>query len=540
MSTNPNPDSRGELDSLLSELLDARNAGAIGKLEALLKDNPVLQDEYIRYVSMHSLLNVEWNSLGAPLESLCASEASKLLPAFPKAGAGTHLRQRSSLGNSVRTPHIPESPLSKLARNLLRLVWFPVRAPSPVAIASVILAALAAGAMGGAIVAYSLDRVWWSHKGADYTAEQVDAAERWLKAKRNEQGAPLGHFPAASAGLWTEVRPRIDSSRFKDGLLVPGVVDLEPFNGAAGKGYLVALPPGHGIELLVDVESVKENALIVKRVTADGALSGHSLSFNNHDVEARPRSSGRVGRIGYWVDFNEYDQTRYYLLCGVSKGHSFTDGGKWAYSQFKPLTVNRDLMFLGWDDGAVYGVPGSPDQIIEADSDFNDLSVILRIRRPEDIELSGKQQVITAPERDAAVASTQVPSESYTLQVEPMQSVLIQVSCPSGQPYGLDIYCANRSERWWRYEGTKGEETFGLYSIDNRTDEPLALSFVGRPLGDGKSEDTDAGIASAPLVHEVRASDADYSEIGFESPAVVEKGEGANYDKVRVWVHWIK
>jgi hypothetical protein len=545
MSTIPNPDSRGELDSLLSELLDARDAGAIGRLEALLKDNPVLQDEYIRYVSMHSLLNVEWNSLGAPLESLCASEASKLLPALQNA-SGAHLRSRTPLRN--RSPQNrksgqlrgAESLLSSLARTLLRLVWLPVRAPSPVAIAAVIIGALGAGAMGGAIVAYSLDRVWWSRPDTNYTPDQIEAAKRWQDAKRAEQGNLLGQFPIASAGLWTDVKPKLTSSNYNQGRLVPGEVDLQPFNGAAGKGYLVALPPGHGIELLVDVESVKENALIVKRVNADGTLSGHSLSFNNHEVPTRPRSEWRVGRIGYWVDFNEYDQTRYYLLCGVSKGPNFADGGDWAYSQMRPLKVSRDLMFLGWDDGAIFGIPGKSDLVFEADSDFNDVSAILRIRRPEDIELSRKPQVVTTPKIDAAVPSTPVPPKSYTLHVEPRQSVLIQVTCPSGEPCELDILCANRAQRWWRYDGSEGKEALGLYSIDNRTDEPLDLSFIGRPLSGGKSNEPVAEEARTPLVHQVRATDADYCEIGYESPAVVESGEETDYDKIRIRVHWIQ
>ncbi|QDV73867.1 hypothetical protein [Botrimarina mediterranea] len=540
MSNNSNSGSQSELDALLSELLDARDPSALDKLDALLRDNPGLQDEYIKYLSLHSLLNVEWNSLGAPLESLCESEASKLLPSFQGTGAGTHLRNRLSQSRRGRSRQDAETAVTALARKLLRLIWFPVRAPSPVAVAAVILGALGAAAMGGAIVAYSLDRVWWSRPDTDYTQEQIDAAERWLEAKRSEQGNLLGHFPATSAGLWTEVKPRITPANFHDGRLVPGEVDLQPFNGAAGKGYLVALPPGHGIELLVDVESVKENALIVKRVTADGALTGHSLSFNNHDVVTRPRSSWRVGRIGYWVDFNEYDQTRYYLLCGVSKGPNFADGGKWAYSDFKPLTVSRDLMFLGWDDGAIYGIPGAPDKVFEADSDFNDVSVILRLRRPEDIELSGKSQVVATPEREVRAIKAPMPADSYTLQVEPRQSILIQVSCPSGEPCRLDILCANRAERWWRYEESKGEEKFGLYSIDNRSDEPLDLSFIGRPLdGDQSTGSTDTG-ESAPLVHEVRASDADYCEIGYESPDVAASDERASYDKIRVRVHWIK
>ena len=539
MPAEPIHDRHRELDALLSELLDARNPAALAKLDALLKDNPALQDEYTRYVSMHSLLNVEWNSLGAPLESLCESEASKLLPAFQNAG-GAHPRQRTRPHRTGWAQHGAESPLSRWARGFLGLVRFPVRAPSPVAVATVILGALAAGAMGGAIVAYSFDRVWWNRPDTDYTPEQIAAAEHWLEAKRSEQGNLLGHFPPASAGLWTEVKPKFTPANFHQGKLVAGEVDLQPFNGVEGRGYLVALPPGHGIELLVDVESVKENALIVKRVTPEGRLSGHSLSFNSHDVVKRPRSSWRVGRIGYWVDFNEYDQTRYYLLCAVTKGPNLADGGKWAYSRFKPLTVCRDLMFLGWDDGAVYGIPEEPGKVFEADNDFNDVSAIVRMRRPEDIDLSAKPQVITTPKIDAAALSTQAPPDSYTLHIEPKQSVLLQVTCPSDDPCGLDIIGPSGTERWWRYEGSNGDETFGLYSIDNRTDEPIDLSFVGRPLGNAKSDRAPEAEAIAPLAHSVRASDTDYCEIGYESQAVIERGDRTNYNKIRVRVYWVK
>lgn len=545
MSANPNTEGRSELDSLLSELLDAGDPDALRRLDGLLKDNPVLQDEYVKYLSMHSLLNVEWNCLGAPLESLCEADALRFLPSLRMSSAQAR-RQRAETGWAASDA---ESPLSALARGLLRLVWFPVRAPSPLAVATVMLAALAAGAMGGVIVAYSLDRVWWRHAGADYTPQQVDAAERWLEAKRDEQGARLGHLPLASAGPWTDVKPRITASSFKNGRLVPGEIDLQPFNGAAGKGYLVALPPGHGIELLVDVESVKENALVIKRVTADGELTGHSLSFNSHDVNTQPRSSWRAGRIGYWVDFNEYDQTRYYLLCGVSKEANLTHGGKWSYSAFKPLTVSRDLMFLGWDDAAVYGTPDSSDMVFEADNDFNDVSVILHIRRPEDPDLTGKSQVLTTPERRADAVASPLPPNSYTLHVQPGQSVLVQVTCPGSGSYTLDVIDANRSERWWRHEDKGDEETFGLYSVNNRTAESLDLRFVVRQTDADADEATEngdpsgvepAGGASKHLVHKVHARDADYCEVGFDTVEVVESDAAPQYDKVRVRLHSVQ
>lgn len=182
----------------------------------------------------------------------------------------------------------------------------------------------------------------------------------------------------------------------------------------------------------------------------------------------------------------------------------------------------------------------SIDLVFEADSDFNDVSAILRIRRPEDIELSDKPQVVTTPKIDAAVLSTPIPPNSYTLQVEPRQSVLIQVTCPGGEPCELDMLCANRAERWWRYDGSEGKEALGLYSIDNRTDEPLNLSFIGRPLSGGESKDAAADKATTPLVHQVRATDADYCEIGYESATVVESGEQTDYDKIRIRVHWIQ
>lgn len=508
-NTSPiNPD----FERLLPRIIDDGDREAIAELDALLKDNPPLQDEYVRYMSVHFLLNVEINPLGTPLESLCDA------PSPVNASQIARLMQSDAAlqGNAEGGDASDSEP---------RFLCLPSRIPFMASAAAMLLALVTAVAAGAAFATYTIQGGFWREPGRRYSAEEIAAAEEWLTQKRIEQGNRFGLLSSGPGGPWADIRPLIEESNDR---IEQGRIALRPLNGSEGGGFLLELPPGHGLEVMVYAESVKENSLVIKRVSATGVPTGHAHAFSTRDLPPHgdsPFGPWQVGRIGYWADFNEYDEPRYYLLCGVSSDTSGGAPGAWAYGSCQPLHVGPDLLCLGWDDGGMAEHPSPEEASSTFDNDHDDISAIIRIRRPEDLTLANLQRVATAPKRDENSEAIESWEEGLRLSIAPQESVVIQVGAQD------DAYCklciGEEGDRtpWWTYNAGAGAAESKLYSINNRTIETLNLRVVASLDG-----------AESCLPYQVCIEQKEYSEVGFD-----EEPDGLNScdtKRVRVRCYW--
>ncbi|MCA9259878.1 MAG: hypothetical protein KDA61_11790 [Planctomycetales bacterium] len=474
------------------------------RLEQLLLDKPERQDFYCACMTVESMLRAEFGVHGQ-----CFA------PVVPRAAAKA---SRSDAGvDCVTLARRMNADLQETRGKRARLVM---------SAAGLAVSAALAWAMIGGQAPSDGDTA----PPADFDAQLADSPMRLQNPEM------IGMLHRVTNTAWDGSSLRSGRRNFSaSGRIFQGAAQLPRFNGQLAGGYVVALPPGASLDLMVDADSDGENALAVMQVDQEGNPTGELISFSNQ-ANATPSAllGGRVyGRLGNWSEHNESDETRYYMLAGMHKRSVTVVDQPWFVTNCAVLIDLPDLLHIGWDDSG--WLPPDADFTPKPDNDFNDVSATIRIKLPTD-DPSRRQAVRSypMPEYREALPEWGVDESHFTFEVPPGMGVIIGVSSEARYPNAVSIVERKVNRVWWRRDNSQRKDReLATCLIENRGDSTLEFCLVGE-----HRISPDERLPWIPSEYQIVRQAARCQVVGFDDGGAA-IGPDNDWNDLLVSFHWM-
>ena len=318
-----------------------------------------------------------------------------------------------------------------------------------------------------------------------------------------------------------------------------GVADFTSVKGRRAQGYMVQVPAGALLDLVVAADACGENALAVSEFDCDGQPTGRRFSFSNSTTELTTPShdpqeaSGftKYGPLGVWTERNNTSSPRFYLFTSVHKLVDKSTDDAWHISRLSVMLDDADLVHIGWDDS---GILRSSDREHVPDEDFDDLSATIRIRESADVTAEGSSGLrifssIQAAEIDTTESAEAIDdvTEGYQFAVHPGEVVVLRVVSRARAPVSIAVVERDSGEtRWSRRHVSTRSGSLGVCALENGSSATRHFRLIGRHAEGGAANQS--WLASN---HSVLSRQDTFATVGFEDG----HGESEfNYVKVDV------
>jgi len=517
----------------------------LARLEQLLLDNPELQELYCRNMSLNTLLRAEFGLGGQTFAPLMpAGQAAVDDDAVAQAGCVT-LAQRIDEDFRQRTS------------NRSSRVWSTWSIGLSAALAFVLVSAI--------LFSWLREAEWRSaasrQRELARAARQRAQQEYYLveNGVRANLGAPLElttmelRSPRAIGLLHRVTNTSWDGAQDLEpvdegeapGRMDQGAAQLAPFNGRLAGGYVIALPPGASLDLMVDADSFGENALAVMELDPAGLPTGGLVSFSNQgsgetrstgDYEAPVPASRVYGRLGNWSENNDTQVTKYFLLAGVHKQAPELEDHSWYVTDYLVFVDEPDLIYIGWDDSG-WRPRGASDAL--RDNDYNDVTAAIRIRPNARLQPRSGSPVRVIPELDddgKEIASDD-QGDGYAFEVAPRTALVLGISSEASSPNSVAVVQRDSGRIWWQRDNLVDQnQHLGVFVIENHGDEPLQFLLVGKHQNSNKGDPPTSWGSSK---HRVVLEAARCQTIGFEDSGNAVHEEDGDWNDIQVSLHWL-
>ena len=425
-----------ELERLMSDMFDdGASAEGMARLEALLADDPALQQRYWQFVSTHVSLGV---ATGGALQN------DRVDGAFDsRRGAAS---QRPGPGNSGWG-----------GSSTIRGYWRPLSVT--VAAASVLTCVLG-----------------WLLVRERAVPRQVDhgPSVHWT----------VDRMPMVTHVSWDGPSFSQDENQWRPIAAVgTGSIALQVEQGRTADGYLFCLPPGASVELVATFDATGENCLSVAEIGGADRRPVRKATFNNSGVGVRPLHANpgavnrRYGMLGSWSESNATSSPRYFLLTGSHKLAGPPTEADWQLSKMEVLLNQDDVIHLAWDDS---GPEPTAGQVYRQDDDFDDLAASLFISRPGARRLRSAEGLTVVGSQDDSLQGT-LPKygDPYRFTLAAGEVALLKVSADASAPNAIYLIDAETGEVQWATSNRSNRSmNLGAAAIVNHSSGPRELLLV--------------------------------------------------------------
>lgn len=527
MDTPPLNPSQRELDRLSAEWFDEPSQDAEKRLSELLRESPELRDRFARTCGLELLIRAEL-SCSLPDFAAIGVSPSALLPS---ASGSTALesceRMVERLEADTGAQQTQPTTTARLWAGGLR--WVPLGVGiavslllmiSPLGVGRVEVLSdwisLSAGAPSDQDLRYpSLA----SDPGPASPRETAGSARA---ASSSETANPVGRANGGVAGPQVPIVvrdyeslrlvSRLTRTALLTSMAMPatfmieapatrsigrGAVLLDNVVGQRERGYLLSLPPGRSLEILVDANSWDENSLAIVEIGAGGPATGDAVSFTNTDSSAT-KQSRKVGVVGTWSVKNSTTRPRHFLFTGSHKLVYGADDGSWHLSDYRVGLETPSLLCIGWDDSGYQSANESHRTRLKRD--YDDISVTIRINgaTPDfSFAADNQQLLVNEPQIDQGLLASE--GAACPLVVPPRSVAVVRVTADCSLPNAAAIVNAKTGRLVWRDAAWGSDQDpkdyqdliladRGVCLLDNPTDEQVEYLLVAKnsmtPIGD--------------------------------------------------------
>ena len=483
-----------QLERLLSELADeGASRELVEKIEALLIDQPELQDHYWSWMDVHVALGVERTAI------LGESETISQLSYLPEAGTGAE---------SFATQPI-EPRQQALSRK-----WF-----TP--------AILVAACLG--LSFWALPGSFWEHSPTTLSPDSASVAiEGTWRIPKITRVSWEGPFFAGPEHADNSASPK------RAGLVSLGIVD-----GLSANGYVLQLEPGASAELLMAADAYAENNLTVTELKPDGTPVLRNVSFNNFGAgvlptnDARSKGTRRYGLIGTWTVFNDSDRPKHYLINGIHKvddpdSPNFNSDSEFLLSDMVVLLEESDLVLIGWDDGGVD--PNNEINGVDSDGDYDDITVVIRITEGSDSNpnRSHPHRIISWPSNESETPQSDC-STKHEFSLLPGDFVAIKVASHATFTNSFYLMNVETDEVLWSARNTRpGTMNLGAVAVLNTGERMMNLAVFCEHSSTPPNVEVEWKCSEMSIVHEQPSC----TILGFED--LYEGDDADDFDDIKV------
>lgn len=520
-----NSSERRRLERLVSSLCDeGATRERLTELEALLLDRPDLQDEYARLMRVDFMLSHEFK-----LSRVTSNENKRSLHGVLSAedGAAYQVGARHANEVSVTTGVGCPKRGALLATQATR-------------IAATLLFATAASVA-----------LWFVAQSSE---RRIDLRHADLQVAFGEDGIVIRDFEVLSrleqlnrtkqlASVTLPLLTACDAAESSAKNLVTlcsGAAWMDYSPDHRERGYLLSLPPGVRMDVLIDANASCHNSLSVVELKDAGRMTGRTLSFTNQVEGATKSLEYFADTIGEFSELNDGSDKRFYLITGTHKLIDENDKAHWRASDFRVHFEQSDTLVLGWDDSgyrgegpsAVADPPAGAESTIasKADRDFDDMRAVFRFSGPG---IHPPQRDLSfAPQPQAESASAELRDKAFFLDVRPGEEALLLLSSHASLNNQLQVIDAETRQLIWRHHSadshlvSAGQQTVYLIRNHGETVQRFALQGKFQSGDDHPWEESQYRIVT----------DSQRTTIlGFEDNVLGEKDP--DWNDIRVDIH---
>lgn len=318
-----------------------------------------------------------------------------------------------------------------------------------------------------------------------------------------------------------------------------GLTHIAEFNGQPAGGYMVAIPPGDMLELIVNADSISENVIAIIDFGSGGIPTGEMTSFNNHLTTKNEQYGLRLGRLGTWSHLNDSSETQYFLLTAMHRGvveiPTPTNGSGeklWCVSDLKVFANTNNLLYIGWDDSGWVPAGANDQESVNDDDDFDDISVTAQFHRDGKIVQAPDDEIQTSPSLDDQEFFTGSEDSTYHFEVIPGNTVLLKISSSEEEQNRVEIIERSTGRIWWSRKNFQPDAGFlGTFIIENNSAKTREFLIRGQRNTSDDENHPKWGL----LNYTFRLESETYKTIAFEHEPV----PGQEWDDIRVDIQWV-
>lgn len=374
--------------------------------------------------------------------------------------------------------------------------------------------------------------------GAGSFAEEATASTSPENSQHGLLIPATAHLPRVTRVSWSgpqfasEVRAAVGTARLRE-----GVVPFTSVNGQLAQGYMVHLPPGGQLDLVVSADADGENSLAVIEFESDGTPTGRRITFSNSLADrSRGTSSGRTGLhtrfgpIGSWSERNSSTYSKYYCFTSVHKLLDRTKDDSWQVSRLSVMFAEPHLAHIGWDDSGMVH-PDRPAEGQKPDLDFDDLSATIRIHRPDQplaVARDALRVIADESTADATDAEPLAPAKStagFSIAVGPQKTVVIKVTNRFRTPTEIALVDKSTGRIWWQQRtSSRPAPSSAACAIQNDSRDARQFAIVAEQPQTSDRSNNPNSITPSIL----------FEQSGFVSLVFDEGPDDPDYDDVKV------
>ena len=504
------PSKRSELERLFSASADeGASLEQIEELEALLIDQPELQDHFLKMVAVHVLLDseVRKNDQKEAIQPNSVSQESDTCCGLPP--------NQEPVPSSVV--------VGSRQRESRRAVW------QAMAVAASLAFVFWCGRMTGdhdSTVA---------NTQVPISIQDHRVQQGGLAIQNSDSLRLLGEL-TRDTGVTSVLLPHRNLASQSQITLCSGRAWYERPSRKKEQGYLVSLRPGERLDAYIDTDAMGRNSLSIAEIDASGYLTGKTMQFNNLPSGVTKVQTARAGAVGELSEYNDTPYTKYYLFAGSHMLYDDEEQEFWRQSIFEVQLDRNGLLVLGWDDSGYFGLVKEDGEESPPDRDYNDIRAMLRISAP-DYQGEG---ITYYPGGFEPKEYLEGETEGFAFELGSQEQAVLAVYSDAKWQNAMRVIDTDTGQVIWSddgppaTDGVRSDRDRGVYLIENGTDSPHHYLIQGRHRPGNKGPD-------APWVfNEMRvlAKDNKVAVVGFNDSQTT--GALDQWDDIRVFIRKFK
>ena len=316
--------------------------------------------------------------------------------------------------------------------------------------------------------------------------------------------------------------------------LCSGTAWIEKSPKQRERGYVVAVAPGHQMDVFVYSDAAFQNGVSIVEIDDEGRMTGSAISFSNLE-KGNATGKSRVGCIGNYSEFNDRKTPKYYLLTGSHLSPHKTADESWRLSDFKVQYDSSDIMVIGWDDSGYIETESG----FRPDRDFNDLRAIMRFSQPGSMMQSSSPVISYSRDVDGELSLAGPETTGYPIDVRPNEALVLLISSSAMLQNSVRVVDLPSRKILWHDDGPPVDSSDvhdidrGVYVVRN-----FSANVRRYEIQSQCAQQTDFGKLQWQDNPYKAFADGDRSVIvGFEDSFDVK--DNVDWNDIRVYARWL-